>query len=165
MARLLSPRWRAPSPKPGPPALLPDLAASTSLSPTSTLRGGVLGGWMEARTTLLKRKHLPPKRGSRKACPGPQSRTPAEPGAGNGRGEATALSLSMGRGREDRVTPPGVHFAAQVQGRSGATAAWLHPCRTGGGLKSQGPFKGHERKFTPDWPAQRLPERAIPPYT
>lgn len=54
---------------------------------------------MEARTSLIKRKHLPPLEREQEGSPGPQSRALAEPGAGDGRGEATTLLLSMGTGQ------------------------------------------------------------------
>ena len=72
---------------------------------------------------------------------------------GEGRSaHATPLLLSTHRGPGHT---PGAHLAAQAQSRPGA--AWLHPHRTGGGLKSQGLFKGPERKFTPDRPHSEAP--------
>lgn len=68
-----------------------------------------------------------------------------------------------GDGAQRAWLTPGTHFAVQVQSRPGA--AWLHPHRTEGGLKSQGPFKGRERKFTLDRPHSEAPRGAVPPYT
>lgn len=139
-------------------ALLPNPAAPTSLSPTSTLGGGVLGGWMEARTPPHKTQTSAPVEREQEGPPRTPEQDPGRAWGWGGEGRsahATLLLLSMGTGHRGPGHTPGAHFAAQAQSRPGA--ACLHPHRTGGGLKSQGPFKGRERKFTPDRPHSEAP--------
>lgn len=164
MARLLSPRWREPSPKPAPlPGTPPRPGSSHLIQPHLHPWGRGLWRMDGSQDTPHKAQTSAPIEREQEGPPRTPEQDPGRAWGWGGEGRsahATPLLLSTHRGPGHT---PGAHFAAQAQSRPGA--AWLHPHRMGEASKVKDPSTDLKENSHQTGRTQRLPEGTVPPYT